>query len=676
MRTTPSGLGTANPTTAPWWRDSTWRVVALLGACGAFVYGNTLGNPFVFDDGFAIVGNPNIRHLWPLWHSLGAPPGSGASGRPVVALSLALNYAAGGLHVLGYHLFNIAAHVAVAIVLFGVARRTFESPRLAARFGPGRTRLAVAIALLWLVHPLHTSAIDHVSYRNEILMGFFYLLTVYGVARVASGGAIAARRWSALAIAACVLGMGSKETMVTAPCIAFLYDRVFWSASWGAALRARLGLYAGLAASWIVLAICIASGNRGESVTLHSSFCTPADYARTQFGVVLHYLQLAAWPRSLAIDVEWPVAKSLGAVGLAVACIGALWIAVAWALWRRPAWGFLGAWFFVVLTPTSSVVPLTGAIVGEHRMYVPLMALVAAAVVAVGLLLDRWARGRGLMARVVGVASVTLLAGALGLCTFERNRVFRSGITLWTDAVAKSPGNSRAHNNLGSALLEQGRIEAAQEHFAIALQLDPNYAEAMGNWASALIRQGKLDAAAVDLRHTLQLAPRNAPAHYNLGLIALRQGDPIAAAAAFRAAVALDPGMAEAHYNLGLALLQAHDAGAAAQEFRAAIDLNPEHAGALNNLAWVLATSANPSLRNGAAAVRYAERAVRLDGSTDPDRLDTLAASYAEAGRFDTAVATLERALQQASATGRPQVAQKLAARLALYKAHEPYRMP
>ncbi len=676
MRTTRPGPETAAATGLPWWRDSTWRVVALLGACGALVYGNTLGNPFVFDDGFAITGNPNIRHLWPLGQALGAPAGSGASGRPVVALSLALNYAAGGLHVLGYHLFNIAAHVGVAIVLFGLARRTFASPRLVARFGGRRTPLAVAIALLWLLHPLQTAALDHVSYRNEILMGLFYLLTLYGVARVAGGTAIAARRWSLLTVGACLLGMGSKEAMVTAPCIAALYDRVFWSASWAAVFRARRGLYAGLAATWIVLALCIGAGSRGDSVTVHSTFCTPADYARTQFGVVLHYLQLAVWPRSLAIDVEWPVAKSWGAVWPAAGCIVALWIATVWALWRRPVWGFLGAWFFVVLAPTSSIVPLTGAIVGAHRMYVPLVALVAAVVAAGSLLLDRWVPARGSLARVAGTAGVALLAVGLGTCTFERNRVFQSDITLWTDAVTKSPGNARAHNNLGSALLRQGQLEAAQGHFATALRLDPNSAEALGNRASALIRQGNLDAAAVDLRRALQLAPRNAPAHYNMGLIALRRGDPNTAATAFRAALAADPGMAEAHYNLGLACLQSRDESAATQEFRAAIELNADHAGALNNLAWVLATSANPRRRDGAAAVRYAERAVRLGRDTDPDWLDTLAASYAEAGRFDAAVATVERALQQAAASGRQQLAPKLTARLALYKAHEPYRMP
>jgi tetratricopeptide (TPR) repeat protein len=305
----------------------------------------------------------------------------------------------------------------------------------------------------------------------------------------------------------------------------------------------------------------------------------------------------------------------------------------------------LGAWFFLVLAPSSSIMPLTGAIVGDHRMYLPLVAPVAFAAFAAWVGLDAWGRAGGLSARgrdAIAIGLTLLVAVTLGTLTLRRNRDFRDETILWSDALAKSPGNPRAHNNLGSALVRQGKLDAAMEHFEEALRLRPNDCEA----------------------------------RFNVGLVLLRQKHYDAAIESLRQAIQLDPRLTEAHHNLGLALLAKNDYEAAIAAFRAAMARNPEHAGAHNNLAWILATCPEPRWRDGPQAVREAEEAMRLVHREDPEMLDTLAAAHAAAGQFETAVATVDRALAQPVPAGRPDLPGKLRDRQALYRSGQPYRMP
>jgi tetratricopeptide (TPR) repeat protein len=247
--------------------------------------------------------------------------------------------------------------------------------------------------------------------------------------------------------------------------------------------------------------------------------------------------------------------------------------------------------------------------------------------------------GRRSAYATIATLAVALVLGGL---TVRRNRDFRDEAILWADALAKSPGNPRAHNNLGSALVREGKLDAAMEHFQAALAIRPNDCEA----------------------------------RFNVGLVLLRQKQYDAAIESFRTAIELDPRLTEAHHNLGLALLQKHDYDGAVAAFHAAIARNREHAGAHNNLAWVLATCPEARWRNGPEAVREATEALRLVHRDDPEMLDTLAAADAEAGRFDAAVTTIDRALALPPPAGRPDLPDKLRDRQALYRAGQPYRMP
>ena len=254
--------------------------LALLALAVAAAYAGSFAGAFVYDDVPAILENPTIRHLGRLGEVL-APPGDQAGtvgGRPVVNLSLALNVAISGTAPWSYHAFNLAVHLAAAALLFGIVARTLDLPAVRGeRPWPEKDRIAVAfaVAILWALHPLQTEAVTYVVQRAESLMGMLYLLTVYCFVRGAGAGVSEPGRpaagpgpaaWFVLAWLACLLGMATKEVMVTAPVLALLYDRTFLAGSFREAWRRRRGIHLALASTWVLLAVLVAgTGGRGGS---------------------------------------------------------------------------------------------------------------------------------------------------------------------------------------------------------------------------------------------------------------------------------------------------------------------------------------------------------------------------------------------------------------------------
>ena len=247
---------------------------ALIVAATVAVYCGSFSGPFVFDDVAAILENPTIRRLWPLGPVLSPPHELGltVNGRPVLNFSLALNYAASGAAVWSYHALNLLIHSCAGLALFGVVRRTLGLDPGPATEGTERdaNMTALAIALLWVVHPLQTAAVTYTVQRAESLAGLFYLLTLYAFlrsagcqlivdnrledgARGASGGECAGERaWLVGSAAACALGMATKETMVSAPVIVLLFDRTFVAGSFAEAWRQRWRYHGSLAATWLL----------------------------------------------------------------------------------------------------------------------------------------------------------------------------------------------------------------------------------------------------------------------------------------------------------------------------------------------------------------------------------------------------------------------------------------
>ncbi|MCE0497832.1 MAG: hypothetical protein LV481_07805, partial [Methylacidiphilales bacterium] len=181
-------------------RDRLWGLILVLAALGA--YANSFSGPFLFDDLSAIRGNPGIRHLWPPWAPL-LPPGElTVGGRPILNLSFALNYAVSGFNVWSYHALNLLIHILAGLILLGVVRRTLLQPVLREKFGADAWPLALAVALLWTLHPLQTEAVTYLSQRAESLMGLFYLLTLYAFIRTI-GPSSDRGDWPVICVGAC-----------------------------------------------------------------------------------------------------------------------------------------------------------------------------------------------------------------------------------------------------------------------------------------------------------------------------------------------------------------------------------------------------------------------------------------------------------------------------------------
>ncbi len=550
-----------------------------IGAAILIVYGNTLRAPFVYDDIPAIVENPAIRHLGDLAvFSPSGDKGTGANSRPLVSLSLALNYAVGGLNPSGYHAANIALHIASALLLLGFVRRTLLLPGISDRLAKAAFPIACSTALLWAVHPLLSETVTCTIQRTEGLMAMFYLLTCYSYVRVAELGAVPqARRWRILAIAACFLGVMSKEVMGTAPVVLLVYDRVFVSGTFAAAWRRHRGLLLGLAASWVPLAALVIAGrNRGGTAVFEPAVA--GSYLLTQCFAVVHYLRLALWPHPLVMDYGPYFVRGATDVLLQIVLLIAMLAGTVVALWRRPRIGFLGAWFFLILAPSSSIVPLVTQTIAEHRMYLPLAALIVAGVSALALAGQR-----------IAWVAVAVLAVALGAATHRRNDDYRSPLSIWRVTARDWPSNVRAHSGYAVALQNEGRLEEALVEAAAAVARPPPYAENLGIHASILAELGRLPESVRQYEAALQLDPRSRAAHYNLGNVLARMGRFRDARLHYERALEIEPRDFGTLMNLGNVLAEAGEFDAAVTRFQAAMKIAPQNPEVYFNLGMALA---------------------------------------------------------------------------------------
>jgi hypothetical protein len=368
-----------------------WRA-ALIVAAALLVYWNSFSGPFVFDDVVSVVENRQIREWWRVGALVSSERELPVAGRPLVNASFALNYALGGLDVRGYHAWNLGVHLVCALLVFGVVRRTLQQSGLRVQFESRALDLAFAVALIWALHPLNTEAVDYVTQRTETMMSAFFLATLY--ASIRAGAAGPGWRWQAAAVVFCAMGMACKETMVVAPAIVVLYDRSFVFASIKEAVRLRWRLYAGLAATWVVLALLLQSGPRVHSAGF-STDVSVWTYLLNQTTMIVRYLRLSVWPWPLVSNYGWPVSLTLGDVlpdAIAVTFLLAVSLV---ALFRWPPLGFLGAWFFLTLAPTSSVVPIATEVGAERRMYLPLLSVIALAIIGGVAVWDRARAARG-----------------------------------------------------------------------------------------------------------------------------------------------------------------------------------------------------------------------------------------------------------------------------------------
>jgi len=486
------------------------------------------------------------------------------------------------------------------------------------------------------------------------------------------------RWWRYLAVGACALGMACKESMVTAPVMVALFDRVFLFASFRDAWRDRRRLYIGLAFGWLLLAALLATSPRPHSAGF-SAGLDPWTYLLNQPPVLLRYLELAIWPRSLVLLYGWPQPVTLGQVLPYAVVIIALLVLTAFALRLWPMAGFLGAWFWITLAPTSTIVPIATEVAAERRMYLPLAGLLLLIVVAMTWVWHwlafntRTTRG----ARYAPMAAVVIVTGigtALTAATILRGREYATPVMMARTVVERYPtpvahlglgrallaagdrqegflqlrqalpGAPAAHVTLGLALLDDGRTDEAMAHLQTFVRdqrpflVDVIIARAaMGQ--EFMARQRWADAAQ-QFRTILETLPGNTVAEHQLAEAEFARGRWDEASRHYRAYLQREPRDAGALNNLGIALGSLGQIDGARSALRDAVSADPDFAQAHHNLASVLLND-----RDLDQAVMHAERAIALDpGNADSHEL--LGRIMLKYGRLTDAAALLARALE------------------------------
>lgn len=603
-----------------------WRclLVLLVIAAGVFAYYSSFDGKLVFDDEKHITDNQRIRDVYPLSETMNGR-------RPLVDLSLAINRHYGlkddGLDLWGFHAFNLGVHLLAGLTLFGIVRLTILRGPFNERVQAAAPWFALAVATIWVVHPLQTQSVTYLIQRGESMMGLCYLLTLYGVVRGASSKY--APLWYASAVMACAVGMGCKAIIVTAPLVVLIYDRVFLSKSLSELLSRRWLLYLGLTATFSVLFFLGVVGGvlstdiKGATVGFSVPDVTPLVYLVSQPGVIAYYFKLSFWPHPLCLDYNWPVAQRFLDVLLPALVIVPLIAGTIWGFLRKPWVGFVGAWFFIILAPTSSFIPIKDLLF-EHRMYLPLAAIIVIVVALAYRALIHLSE-QGLLQtsgrRTFGTILVIGVVASLTYATFQRNTDYHDALGMWRDVIEKRPKNHRAHLGYGTAVFalgEQARDDkdraTARQHFIDAesafreaVRLKKSYADAWYNLGNALNENEKPTEAIAAYRTSMQFKSRNAKSHYNLANVLkdLKRYDE--AITEYRIAIDCNRNHIQAHVNLAntYKLLRRFDEAVAI--YLKALQINAEHANTHHNLgdAYFLLGRYDEALSEFHLAMRY-----------------------------------------------------------------------
>jgi len=611
-------------------------LLALPLALAAAAYGRVLDGEWVYDDLITIQRNAAVKDLGP------AVPARIVDGflrgqRPVAELTLALNYAAGRLDPRGYHLVNLLVHLATAVLVWVFTRAV---ARLAG--APRPEWLALAVAGVFAVHPLQSEAVSYVTQRSEALASGLYLATLLLVlaAERRGLGRRGAPFWAA-GLVTFVLALGSKAIAVTLPVAWLLLAATVPSADARTLLlgwrRRVLALLPFAAVDVWFATRTLGATAAHPDVGFSIPGLSPWSYLLTQLRVVMVYLRLLLWPSGQNGDWDFRVSRTLAdpAVIVSGLCLVALAAGAVALVARAGRWsgtsagaarvaGFGVLWFFLVLSVTSSLVPLSDPLV-EHRVYLASWGVMAAVAVGLLLLLDEVPR-RWLPMAIAAAVAVGWAAPAAAL--YRRNAVWETAGAFWEDVVAKSPAKARGYMSLSYVAMGQGNLEEAIRLGNVALQLvrpqGPLYVPLLRNLGGIYLLLGRPYDAEVLLRRALEKDDAAVEILTNLAIALAMKRDLDEAERVAARAVALAPSRAEGWNTLGRVKLARGLAQEALPMFERSIQLDPDLATPRGNLGAALAALG----RREEACAAWAA----VDVGRDPRLRTNLARARAEQG--------------------------------------------
>ncbi|MCH8157743.1 MAG: tetratricopeptide repeat protein [Nitrospinae bacterium] len=631
----------------------------LLAAVVVLTYGNTLQHSFHFDDFPSILEKPWIRGLdkIPMFIFSFAQ-------RPLVILSLNLNYAISEFEVWSYHVFNICFHLTAVLLLYRLARLILVwNGRNDATASTALTAMPLLAALLFALHPLNTQAVTYISSRSSIMATIFYLATLVlffeAVLKKESGNLKSAVCCGVGAVISFGLGFLCKLIVITLPAVLFMFHFYFVSRKTFQPWLAEQWKWIAGISGVLVLAILYKKFLGGGLLSASPTGFTSEVYLLTQTAVIpFEYFRKMLFPFNLTIDpdfqaiTDWTSAAALGGM-LILASFIVLWVKFSSFSERSRGYGpeaFGLGWILLTLLPTSSVVPLLDMAV-EHRTYLPLVGFsIASAAICLrlGNVLLETATTAGPVTgpRFAAMARMAFVCVLLVLLFFfvgtkDRNRVWKDEVTLWSDAKKKTPFMPRAYNNLGEAYDKLGDYDRAIPEFEAGLKLNSNYFIALSNLGNVYGKKKEYAKAIGYFERALKEKPDYAPGHYNLAKALHVTGHPEKAAESYRLALKSRPYFEEALFNLAFLALELGQPQEAVERFNKFLEMQPANPKAHFGLG-----NAYAMLKQPEAAIESYQHAIESDPAFLSPYIN-LANLNMATGRTDEAKVLLENVLSR-----------------------------
>jgi len=618
----------------------TVSVCVFLAAITWMVFGQTVGDDFInYDDqnyvyeNTKITGGLNLAGIaWAFSHV------HAQNWHPLTTISHMLDCQLYGLRAGGHHFTNVLLHTVAVLLLFAVLREM-----------TGALWQSAFVAAMFAIHPLHVESVAWVAERKDVLSAVFFMLTLGAYLRYARAPSIA--RYLTMA-ALLALGLMSKPMLVTLPFVLLLLDywplkrfvpspsvksKAKWLDWWERQSRKLSGLILEKIPLIALSAISATVTFLAQQQALGWTEDLPVSL-RFNNAVVTYiaYIWQMLWPVKLAVFYPHPENRlPLWEIVLALAVLIAITVAGIVLRRKRPYFITGWLWYLGMLVPVIGVIQVGWQGRADRYTYLPQIGLYVLAAWAVADLSASWHRQRQIAA--VGAA---ILLGALTWHAWNQASFWRNSETLWTHTLAVTSDNDVAENNLGIIFLGRGQVDEAISRFQTAVDLRPENAPAHDNLAKAFLQKGQVADAMLHYRKLLEIQPDNVEARNILGTVLIQQGR-------VREAI---------------------------EQWQETLAMQPENGNAKSNLAWVFATYPVESVRNGTQAVQLAAQALQLSGGKNAIILRTLAAAYAESGRFAEAVRTAERGLELAIGQGNAGLAAELQRNIALYRMNSPLR--
>lgn len=664
----------------------------VLAAVTIFAYRPAWHGGFLWDDDAYIINNELLTAPdgWQrIWFSLDSP----SQYFPFTYSTFRIEHALWGLNTTGYHWVNLLLHVGNALLVWAVLARLKI---------PGAWLAAAIFAL----HPVQVESVAWITERKNVLMGFFFLLTL--LAWVGFIDEQSRRPWISycLALIFYLLALSAKATACTLPAALFL---ILWLEKKPITMRRLVQIipFVVLGIGMGLLAVWWEHYHQGTNRGLFT-FLSPIGRILVASRAVWFYLGKIFWPSNLTfiyprwnispanlIDYTWLLAGIAASVAI---------------YFSRRYFGrsveVAAAFFVATLSPVLGFVMLFTfryTFVADHYQYLACIGPIALVSAGIVNLSGKFAQYRGV---IVSVA--LLVVGSLVMLTWRQAATYVDIETLWRTTLARNPECWMAHTNLGFVLIQKGKIDDGIAHYRSALQMQPDSWDAEYNLGTALVRKGDVDEAIRHCERAVAMRPTDPDAQVSLGDALLRKGrvdDAIDhyhkamtahpdhflsryglcqallqkgeldnAIQVCRSALVLWPLDADCQTALAIALEEKGEPAEALQHYQKALEVAPGSISTLTNLAWLLATSPDASLRNGRKAIELSKQADRLLGGTNTLVLRTLAAAYAENGEFANAIRTARSAMQLARMHGEDALTMDLNQQIALYQLGVPYR--